>query len=85
MISKPYFVYILRGDDGSFYTGITTDLKKRLSEHNGEKAGGAKYTATRRPWNLVYHEMLKSRSAATAREYEIKKMSREKKNGLILL
>ncbi len=78
----PYFVYILRCSDTTLYTGITTDVTRRLSEHNNSEKG-AKYTKLRRPVVLVYSEELENRSLASKREYEIKKLSREKKLGLI--
>ncbi|MBT5934231.1 GIY-YIG nuclease family protein [Sulfurimonas sp.] len=77
-----YYVYILRCSDDTLYTGITTDIKRRIDEHsNSEK--GAKYTKQRRPVNLVYSEESLNRSTASKREYEIKKMSRLKKLELI--
>ena len=74
-----YFVYIVQCNDGSLYTGITTDLKKRLRMHNGEIAGGAKYTRYRRPVILRYYEAQKTRIQATKREYEIKCLTRAEK------
>jgi len=77
-----YFLYILRCSDDTLYTGITTDIERRLKEHNlGTK--GAKYTRSRRPVKLVYKEKLEDKSSALKREYEIKKMSRKKKLLLI--
>ena len=64
------------------YTGITTDIKRRVDEHN-DSDKGAKYTKLRRPVNLVYSEESLNRSTASKREYEIKKMSRLKKLELI--
>ncbi|MDP4010833.1 MAG: GIY-YIG nuclease family protein, partial [Candidatus Roizmanbacteria bacterium] len=49
-----YFVYILQCADNTYYTGITTDMKRRLKEHNGKVKGGAKYTRVRTPVKLVY-------------------------------
>lgn len=77
-----YFVYILKCNDGSLYTGITTDIAKRLDEHN-TKDTGAKYTKARRPVKLIYEESSQNRSSASKREYEIKKLSRLKKFQLI--
>ena len=76
-----WHVYILRCSDGTLYTGITNDLDKRVKAHND--GHGARYTRTRRPVELVYQEEAESRSAATVREAEIKKMSREKKVEMI--
>lgn len=71
--------------DGSLYTGIATDLGRRIRQHNGEITGGAKYTATRQPVSLVYQEQYIDRSQASQREAEIKKMTRAQKTTLISL
>lgn len=76
-----YFVYIVGCSDGTLYTGITNDLEKRLRAHNTLKAG-AKYTKSRRPVTLAYHEKCASRSEALKREAEIKKLSRQEKISL---
>ena len=76
-------VYILRCADTSLYTGVTTDLERRLKEHNNCDKKGAKYTRTRRPVTLSYSERHKDRSSACRREAEIKKMSRSNKLRLI--
>lgn len=77
-----YFVYILKCSDTTLYTGITTDLLRRLDEHNNSKKG-AKYTSLRRPVELVYSEKAEDRSSASKREREIKKMKKLKKLELI--
>jgi putative endonuclease len=78
-----YYVYILQCADETLYTGICTELDRRLEEHNSS-AKGAKYTRSRRPVKLVYFETYSDRSSASKREYEIKKhMSREEKLQLI--
>ncbi len=77
-----YFVYILTCSDDTLYTGITTDLTKRLDEHNNSDRG-AKYTKNRRPVVLSYSESAKDRSEASKREYAIKKLSRLEKLKLI--
>jgi putative endonuclease len=77
-----YFVYIVKCSDFTYYTGITTDIERRIYEHNNSKKG-AKYTSLRRPVQLVYLEESEDRSSASKREYEIKKMSRAKKELLI--
>ena len=78
-----YFVYIVKCADNTFYTGIATELERRIEEHNGSDKG-AKYTRARRPVNLVYSEEYPDRSSASKREYEIKKkMSRAEKLKLI--
>jgi len=78
-----YYVYILKCADNTLYTGITTELERRIDEHNGSDKG-AKYTRVRRPVSLVYSEEYSDRSSASKREYEIKKkMSRAQKLKLI--
>ncbi|MCK5405134.1 MAG: GIY-YIG nuclease family protein [Desulfobulbaceae bacterium] len=78
----PWYVYMVRCCDGTLYTGISTDLDRRIAEHNSEK-GGAKYTRPRRPVHLVYSEQIDSRSAATKREYCLRKLSASEKRELI--
>lgn len=79
---QSWFVYILQCSDKTLYTGITTDLERRVGEHNnGNK--GAKYTAARRPVKVVYCEQLDSRSAATQRELQIKSLTRDQKQKLV--
>ncbi len=70
----PWVVYILRCRDNTLYTGITTDIMRRLAEHNSP-AGGCRYTRTRQPVALVYSEAAFSRSEATRRERLIKRLS----------
>jgi putative endonuclease len=77
-----YFVYILECSDKTLYTGITTDVDKRLEEHNTSDKG-AKYTKTRRPVRLLYCEDAPDRSSASKREYAIKKLTRSEKLKLI--
>ena len=78
-----YFVYILKCADETLYTGIATELERRIEEHNGSDKG-AKYTRVRRPVRLVYSEKYPDRSSASKREYVIKKkMSRAEKLKLI--
>ena len=74
-------LYILRCGDGSLYTGITTDVQKRLAAHRSGK--GAKYTRGRGPLELVYSEECGSHSDALRRELEIKGLTREEKEALI--
>ena len=78
-----YFVYIVCCFDGTFYTGITTDIVRRIRQHNGEIVGGAKYTRARSPVTLVYEKSYKDRSTASQEEIRIKKLTREKKEILI--
>jgi len=77
-----YYLYILKCSDDSLYTGITTDLKRRVGEHNTGKLG-AKYTMARRPVEMVYSKKFKDRSNATKQEIKIKKLTREEKLKLI--
>jgi putative endonuclease len=77
-----WYVYILKCNDGTLYTGITNDLDKRVSSHN--KGTGAKYTKTRTPVEIVYYEEAADRSEASKREYQIKKLSRLAKENLIV-
>jgi len=77
-----YFVYILECTDQTLYTGITTDIDKRLEEHNTSDKG-AKYTKARRPVRLLYSESSADRSSASKREYAIKKLTRSEKLELI--
>lgn len=78
-----YYVYIVKCADDTLYTGIATELERRIGEHN-ESDKGAKYTRVRRPVSLVYSEEHPDRSTASKREYEIKKkMSRAEKLALI--
>ena len=76
-----YSLYILKCKDGSLYTGITTDVKRRLREH---KAGiGGHYTRSRDVVGIVYAEEYRDRSEASKREAEIKGWTRKKKLSLI--
>lgn len=77
-----WMVYILRCADQTLYTGITTDLERRIAEHNGERVGGAKYTAARRPVTLFYAEQAEDRSQAAQREWQLKRLSRVEKLAL---
>ncbi len=74
-------VYILRCADNSLYTGCTNNLEERLKKHNAGQ--GAKYTRSRLPVSLVYAEKSTDRSAASIREAEIKKYSRQQKEQLV--
>lgn len=78
---SPWCVYILRCADDTLYTGITTDLERRLQTHAAGR--GARYTRARLPVELLYSEGAASRSAATRRELEIKRLPRRVKLGLI--
>ncbi|MCF6310576.1 MAG: GIY-YIG nuclease family protein [Sulfurimonas sp.] len=73
---------MLKCSDETLYTGITTDLDRRLDEHNSS-VKGAKYTRIRRPVELVYSEKTEDKSSASKREIEIKKLTRIQKIELI--
>ena len=77
-----WYLYVLQCNDGTLYTGITTDVFRRLNEHNISPKG-AKYTKTRRPVKLVYWIDLKDRSTAQKAEYKFKKLTREQKEKII--
>lgn len=79
---QTWFVYIVCCADNSLYTGITTDVDKRIQQHNSSNSG-AKYTRSRRPVELVYVERADSRSFASRREYHLKKLSSRQKRILI--
>lgn len=78
---KPWYVYILKCADDTLYTGITTDVNRRLNEHN--KGTGAKYTKTRLPVVLVAVSEASNRSEASKEEYRIKQLTRKEKLLLI--
>lgn len=85
-----YYLYLLECADQSIYTGITTDLDRRLREHkegtagkNKSKSKGANYTSAKGAVKIVYSEEHPDRSSASKREAEIKKMSRQEKLELI--
>ena len=75
-------VYILNCADNTLYTGITTDINRRVNEHNNNNKG-ARYTRARRPVTLVYEERYESRADASRREYHIKQLNRIEKLKLI--
>ena len=81
--SDPWFVYLLRCSDGSLYTGITKDVKRRCQQHNAGTA--SRYTRSRLPIKMVYQETAVSRSLALKREAAIKAMTRAEKLALIRL
>ncbi len=78
-----WIIYILECCDESLYCGITNDIERRVKQHSGELKGGAKYTLSRRPCNLVYLEKSANRKEALIREFEIKQMSKSQKRELI--
>lgn len=76
-----YFLYILKCSDGSLYTGITTDVKRRFGEH--KKGMGGHYTRSRKVLRVLYTEKHANRSLASKREARIKRLSRQKKLELV--
>lgn len=76
-----YYLYILQCADGTLYVGITTDLARRVEEHNFS-ASGAKYTRGRRPVSLVFSREFANRSEASREEVRIKRLSRKEKLAL---
>ena len=79
-----WFVYMIESSDDSLYTGITTDVKRRLQQHGAGKVG-AKYFRGREPLRVVYCEGGHNRSSATRREAELKRLTRVQKLKLIAL
>lgn len=75
------YTYILRCKDGTYYTGWTNNLEKRVRDHNDGK--GAKYTKARRPVKLIYYEEFMTKEEAMKREYAIKQMTRTQKEKMI--
>ncbi|MEF8829186.1 MAG: GIY-YIG nuclease family protein [Haloarcula sp.] len=78
---SPYHVYVLRCSDNTFYTGYTTDVERRVREHDA--GDGAKYTRGRTPVELVHVESFDSQSEAMSREYDIKQYTRAEKERLV--
>lgn len=78
-----YYFYILRCSDNSLYCGMTTDLERRLKEHNSSKSRGAKYLRAKKPVKLVYSETFFDIKTAMSRELQIKKWPKAKKEALI--
>jgi len=76
-----HYVYVVECSDGSYYTGYTTDVSRRIEEHN--EGTGAKYTRGRRPVTLVHVESFDDQSSAMQREYAIKQWGRPRKERLV--
>lgn len=77
-----WWVYFLRCSDNSLYAGVTTDILRRIDEHNNSKLG-AKYTRARRPVRLAYLEKSDNKSTACQREYQIRHLTKVKKEQLV--
>jgi len=76
--TKEWFLYVVECSDGTLYTGITTDLKRRLNEHNNSTRG-AKYTRSRRPVKYRFTMICTNQSDATKEEIKFKKLTRKQK------
>ena len=81
MTDRDHYVYVLECADGTLYTGYTTDVERRIAEHDAGE--GAKYTRGRTPVEVVLTEGFDTRAAALRREYEVKALSRREKERLI--
>lgn len=79
--AESWFLYILECSDGSFYTGITNNLERRVKKHNDGKA--SRFTRTRRPVKLLYQESCAGRTEALVRECAVKALPRKKKEELV--
>jgi len=77
----PWFLYVIQCSDKTLYTGITTDISRRIKEHNSKK--GAFYTKNKTPVELVYQESMPGQSAARKREAQIKRLTRKEKMQLV--
>jgi len=81
-IFMKWFLYVLQCSDGTYYTGVTTNIGRRLSEHNASSKG-ARYTKSRRPVKLVCWTTFDDRSTAQKAEYKFKRLTREQKELII--
>ena len=82
-MAQSWQVYLIKCADGTLYTGVAADLERRLLQHNGQLAGGPKYTRGRRPVQLLWCAAAANRSEAQAREAAIKKLPRGDKLKLL--
>jgi putative endonuclease len=78
-----WWLYLIRCKNNTLYTGITTDVKRRFSEHQSGTVKSAKYLRGKGPLELVYHSKVGNRSEASIAEYNVKKLSRANKDQLI--
>jgi len=83
MSSKPWFVYLIRCRNGTLYAGISTDVQRRLSEHQEGAPKGARYLRGKGPLSLVYQAHVEGRAEATRVEIWLKKQPRKVKESLI--
>ncbi len=79
--NKPWFLYVVQCNDRSLYTGVTTDILRRVKTHNAKK--GAFYTKNKLPVKLVYWENMPDQSAALVREKQVKRLTRAEKLDLV--
>lgn len=82
-MSQTWYVYLLRCSDNSLYAGVTTDITRRIKEHNKSNTLGAKYTRVRRPVSLAYLANAADRQEACKQEYKIRKLAKTKKEKLV--
>lgn len=82
-IIMEWYLYMIRCGDGSFYTGITTDVDRRLSDHRSNSGKGARYLRGRNPMTLVFQKKLGNKSLALIVENKVKKLSKKRKEQLI--
>ncbi len=80
--NKPWYVYLLRCNDNSLYAGITTNIERRLHQHNHTKLG-AKYTRAKRPVTLAFIEIAADKSTASKKEYQLRKLPKIQKERLV--
>ncbi|MCW8833158.1 MAG: GIY-YIG nuclease family protein [Colwellia sp.] len=80
--NNAWYVYLLRCNDNSLYAGITTNITRRLHQHNHTKLG-AKYTRAKRPVTLAFIEAASDKSTASKREYQLKKLTKAQKEHLV--
>lgn len=78
-MNAEWHVYLLECADGTFYCGVTKDVKRRIDQHNGKLPGGAKYTHARRPVKLLASCRCESKNAAYSLEHMVKSKARSKK------
>lgn len=78
-----HYFYIVRCTDDSLYCGMTSDLEKRIKEHNSDGTRGAKYLRAKKPVKLVYSEAFPDITSALRREYEVKQWPKHKKETLV--
>lgn len=80
--NSTWYVYLLRCNDNSLYAGITTNIERRLHQHNHTKLG-AKYTRAKRPVTLAFIETAQDKSSACKRECQLKKLNKSQKEQLV--